>query len=412
MRSFSSSLGILALSTTFFSLNVSALHRTKLNKIPLQPFDPNQAAIRLAQKYGSGAGSPASIAKLTKELVVQTESDSAMGADVILTEGHYNELQLTNYANSQYFADISIGTPPQNFSVIMDTGSSNLWIPSKSCKSVACTIHAQYDSSASSTYNPDGASFRIHYGSGSVEGHVSGDTVDVGGLGVKNMSFAEATSEPGPAFIYGKFDGILGLGMWNISVNNIRPLFYQMIEQGLVEAPVFSFRIGPSEQDGGEAVFGGIDPAHYKGDMSFHSVKRQGYWQLALERVAIGNSTLDLSEAGAAIDTGTSLIIVPKEHASALNNAIGAIPNGNGQYVLPCHTVASLPDIVFTFGDKTKDYPLSPSDYILTVGKSCMSVFTFMDSPSGLWIIGDVFLRRYFSVFDLGNNAVGFATSA
>jgi len=396
---------------TLFSSDVFALHRAKLNRIPIQPFDPSQAAIKLAQKYGGvGSGSSATIAKLTKELVSQAGLDSKVGADVMLSEGHIPILQLANYANSQYFADISIGTPPQNFSVIMDTGSANLWVPSKTCTSASCTLHAQYDSSASRTYAANGSDFKIQYGSGSMEGYVSEDTLAVGGMALKEVSFAEATSEPGTAFLYGKFDGILGLALRDISVNHIVPPFYQMVDQGLVEEPVFSFRIGPSEQDGGEVVFGGVDPSHYRGEITFYPVEKMGYWQISLRAVALGNLTLDLRGAGAAIDTGTSLIMVPSEHASRLNNAIGAIPNWDSQYVVPCHSVPSLPDINFKFGNQS--YPLSSSDYIFKVDQSCISAFSPMDSSSGLWIIGDVFLRRYFSVFDLGKKAVGFATSA
>ncbi len=86
-----------------------------------------------------------------------------------------------------------------------------------------------------------------------------------------------------------RFDGILGLALRNISVNHIIPPFYQMVDQGLVEEPVFSFRIGPSEQDGGEVVFGGVDPSHYSGDITFYPVEKMGYWQISLRAVTLGN---------------------------------------------------------------------------------------------------------------------------
>ena len=83
-----------------------------------------------------------------------------------------------------------------------------------------------------------------------------------------------------------------------------------MINQGLIDKPVFSFRVGSSEDDGGEAVFGGIDDSAYTGKIRYVPVRRKAYWEVELEKVSFGNDVLELENTGAAIDTGSSLGLI------------------------------------------------------------------------------------------------------
>lgn len=214
-----------------------------------------------------------------------------------------------------------MGTPPQPFKVVLDTGSSNLWVPSKDCGSIACFLHAKYDSSASSTYKKNGSEFEIRYGSGELSGFVSQDVMTIGDLDIKHQDFAEATSEPGLAFAFGRFDGILGLGYDSISVNHIVPPFYQMINQGLLDEPVFAFYLGDNakgEEDASEAIFGGINKKHYTGNMVKLPLRRKAYWEVQLDAITFGDSSAELEDTGAILDTGTSLIALPTTLAELL----------------------------------------------------------------------------------------------
>jgi len=386
------------------------VHKLKLQKIPAAAFNPDLEGSYLAEKYGSSIQTPLMGAGGSGRRISRPSSQD--GEPLFWTQGGHG-VPLTNFMNAQYFTEITLGSPPQTFKVILDTGSSNLWVPSSKCSSIACFLHQKYDSGQSSTYKANGSEFSIHYGSGSMEGFVSNDVLTIGDLRIPKQDFAEAVKEPGLAFAFGRFDGILGLAYDTISVNHITPPFYNMINQGLIDEPVFSFRVGSSEEDGGEAVFGGIDHSAYRGKIAYVPLRRRAYWEVELEKVAFGDDILELDNTGAAIDTGTSLIALPTDMAEMINTQIGAKKSWNGQYTVDCSTVPSLPELSFYFGGKP--YTLSGKDYILEVQGTCISAFSGLDInvPNGsLWIIGDVFLRKFFTVYDLGRNAVGFAESA
>ncbi|XP_037715662.1 lysosomal aspartic protease isoform X2 [Drosophila subpulchrella] len=189
---------------------------------------------------------------------------------------------LSNYLDAQYFGPITIGTPPQSFKVIFDTGSSNLWVPSATCASsmVACKVHNRYFAKRSTSHQARGDRFAIHYGSGSLSGFLSTDTVRVAGLEIRDQIFAEATEMPGPIFLAAKFDGIFGLAYRSISMQRIKPPFYAMMEQGLLSKPIFSVYLSRhGERDGGAIFFGGSNPNYYSGNFTYVPVSHRAYWQ-------------------------------------------------------------------------------------------------------------------------------------
>ena len=109
------------------------------------------------------------------------------------------------------------------------------------------------------------------------------------------------------------------MGYDTISVNHIVPPFYKMLHDGLLDEPVFAFRLGSSEEDGGECTFGGVDETGYTGKINYIPVRRKGYWEVELESISFGDDELELENTGAAIDTGTSLIVMPSDVAEMLN---------------------------------------------------------------------------------------------
>ncbi|KAL6055359.1 Lysosomal aspartic protease [Balamuthia mandrillaris] len=245
-------------------------------------------------------------------------------------DGDAGKETIYNFLNAQYYGEISIGTPPQYFNVVLDTGSSNLWVPSYQCPwyNLACQLHNKYNSKKSQTYVANGTKFEIQYGSGSMAGFLSQDSVSIAGLSVRNQLFAEALSEPGLAFVAAQFDGILGLGFDRISVDGVPPVWYNLLSQGVVDEPVFAFWLNRNADDlnGGEMVLGGVDPDHYTGDFSFTPVTRAAYWQFAVNEMTIGGQPFGGCDGGcqAIADTGTSLIAGPTKAVEKINKLIGA----------------------------------------------------------------------------------------
>merc|ERR1712227_938727 len=207
-------------------------------------------------------------------------------------------------------------------------------------------------------------------GSGSMSGFLSTDTCCVAGVCVNDQTFAEATHEPGISFVAARFDGILGMGFPQISVLGVTPVFNNMIDQGVVEEPVFSFWLNRDPEDslGGELILGGSDPLFYEGEMTYVPVQREGYWEIAMDGMKVGDDTVGCDGGCTAIvDTGSSLMVGPTAETNAINKMIGGVEliPGSGQFFIICSEIPDMPDIDVVIGGKA--FTLSSVDYILQV---------------------------------------------
>ncbi|RXN34729.1 cathepsin E-like protein [Labeo rohita] len=234
---------------------------------------------------------------------------------------------------AQFFGQISLGKPEQNFTVVFDTDSTDLWVPSSYCVSQTCVMHNKFKAFESSTYTHDGRVFGIHCGSGHPLGVMAREEL-------KNQVFGEAVYEPGFAFVLAQFDGVLGLGFPKLAEELGSPVFDSMIAQGVLDEPIFSFYLNVKVQ----------------GALSFCYRSTKG--------------------CQAIVDTGTSLIGGPARDVLLLQQFIGATPTAVGEETLNNKEI-------------------------------CFSDFQSIDIPSpagSVWILGDVFLSQFYSIYDRGHN--------
>ncbi|CAL8307395.1 unnamed protein product [Boreogadus saida] len=315
--------------------------------------------------------------------------------------------QMTNDADLAYFGVISIGTPPQSFKVIFDSGSSNLWVPSVYCNSAACNNHDKFSPRASSTYRYDGKTLDIHYGTGSMTGLLAYDTVTVAGAAIRNQIFGMSQTEA-PFLQHMKADGILGLAYPRLSASGATPVFDNMMKQGLVTYDMFSVYLSRNSAQGSVVTFGGVDPNHYSGSITWIPLSSELYWQITVHSVTVnGRAVACVGGCQAIVDTGTSLIVGPQSDITSINSAVGATSRGN-DFVVNCNGIQQMPAVVFNINGH--QFSLPASAYVRqSKYNGCRSGMAA--GGSNLWILGDVFIREYYSIFSRAQNMVGLATA-
>lgn len=323
-------------------------------------------------------------------------------------------IPLTDLEDAEYFGEVTLGTPPQQFLVIYDTGSSNLWVPSKACTNCKKT-GGRYDSSKSSTYTKNGESFALQYGTGSCKGFLSTDATGLGGVTIKNFTFGEVTTEAADVFGQAPFDGILGLGPAKAAIDQVPMPMAQLVAQGIIEHNIFSAYLASNSSAGSTLVLGGTDSQYYTGDFSYVPVAKAAallpYWLISASDIKVGGTSIKacnwLTGCYMVVDTGTSILAGP---VSAVNKLIAPIGNVSAD----CSNVHTLPTVSFSIGGK--DFDLEPSFYVLrgtdeNGAVQCQLGIQGVNAGVPIWILGDPFLRKYYTVWDQEQNRVGFATA-
>ncbi|KAK9659887.1 aspartic proteinase precursor [Basidiobolus ranarum] len=199
---------------------------------------------------------------------------------------------------------------------------------------------------------------------------------------------------------------MLGLGFQGLSKTEQPPLFYNIANDKSISEPVFSFWLGKYPL-GGELAIGGVDDSHFTGTIKYTPVVRQEFWEIKVDAITIGDKKIPLSVSTAAVDTGTTLINLPTKDAIELHASLGAQYTDDGKFIVQCDK--QLPTINFSFNGI--NFPLVSNDYIIRGDGLCISGFRAVDYDRPVIILGEPFLRKYYSVFDFGKKQIGFAPS-
>lgn len=328
--------------------------------------------------------------------------DSEMQGEKVLDY----KLHLTDINNSQYVGRITVGTPPQDFDVIFDTGSSNLWINSVKCADEACKMHRQFDNDQSDTYKEKGIDMSVQFGTGKIEGFLAEDTFRLGPIVVQHQTFGQITSEVGEVFMTGNFDGILGLSFPSLSATSeYKPVFDEIIAQKLLVHNMYSFYYSKLPVQASAIVFGEPREELYEGDLHFVDVSKPMYWEMELKDILVNGKSMGFCKNGCktVVDTGTSLLTGPTDHVTKLLELINVQED--------CVGTDALPSITYVIGDDRhgdKEFPVGPEFYVLKSGadkKVCRPGLMALDvdPPRGpLWILGDIFMEKYYTVFSRG----------
>ncbi|ORX44789.1 acid protease [Hesseltinella vesiculosa] len=331
--------------------------------------------------------------------------------------------QVSYQHGSGYYGEIHIGEPPQPFQVVFDTGSADVWVVSSTCESNSCQHHQNYNRRLSASHEPLGLEdeddddeqvfMDVNYGTGHIRAVLNRDTIQVAGLELEDQVVGEAIAISND-FMGTPFDGIFGLGLASLSSSHHPPPFYSMMSSRMLDSPLFAMYI---QSRGGEIDFGGMDLSRFSGPMMFTPLVDTEYWAIQLQKIRLGNMA-KMGNRRAIVDSGTTLIIVTPEDAEKIHGAIdGAVDNGDSTWSVPCNAASLLPPLIFELEDGVElvlpgnQYVLSqlqPSKTMCLSGISGQS----LDYEEKTWILGDVFMRHYYTVFDYGNRRIGFGLAA
>lgn len=327
-----------------------------------------------------------------------------------------------------YYTEINVGNPPQTIDVIFDTGSTGLWLISSACNTSSCNHqHNHFNKNLSETYRSTGESFGLLYGSGiDIVGNIGVDEVQLNGLTIKAQSFGEAKWISGALLQELEVEGVFGLANEGLSPEKSTSPFLNLVSQKLIPEPVFSFYLAKNpdkDLTSGAVLLGGVCKECYEGEIDYVPLTSASSWEFKVDDIYMIDNLEGTPKKVSAckngcnvtIDTGSDMIAGPSRSIEQLNNLLHAYPEVYGLYRLQNCDYEPLPDLVITINGH--DYPIESREFLVNVEmpdleEVCYSGLKALDDSSlPNWLLGNLFIRNYYTVFDVENQRIGFAKS-
>ncbi|KAG5724355.1 Aspartic protease [Termitomyces sp. T112] len=359
--------------------------------------------------------------KQYKQRPTLQQRDVASGSQLsVLAATGDNSLDLNTVHDLIYMADMVIGGI--NYTVQLDTGSSDLWIK-------GATTPLPNSTQTSITYN-------LTYAIGWVYGHVAYAPVEFADLSIPSQALLDVSSAQNPTLGYGG-NGLVGLGFTSLStidalVNHTgastgRSLLYNMFAANPKEPNFLSFTLQRSSEanDEIEGIFsiGEYEPAYTavinQTAIPTWPVNSPKRWDVLLDAVIINhaNDTIVLpttdvvgaptNKAVVLMDSGSSFTYAPKAICDAIYGGISGakFDSASGQWTVPCNFEI---DMALQIGGQV--FPVHPLDVTpsgLASNGVCVGSFVPQTVSVGAgefdWLVGDNFLRSVYSIYDFGD---------
>lgn len=321
---------------------------------------------------------------------------------------------------------VLIGTPPAEFSLAFDTGSSWLWVVDSSCNRNCPDVSRTYKAPLSSSYLSLNSTVSLGYGAGAATGYLGAETVWLSReVEVGNQTFITVRNSTG--FEGFSADGMLvlptqGLGFSSNSQSH-STLIENLYAQGYIDTPVFSIFLSDADFGGVQSLpssisIGSWDLKTYSNSHSFVYLpvySNTGYWTVPLKSVQLGDTPLHGNPYLAIVDSGTSPLIGPAGQVLIILEFFvkrWSCVFQSGLLECECNNnLSEMPDLQFTLGRTGYSFVLKPAMYIVRSKQGKCRLMLAAHKDDGLWILGNVFLRAYYAVFDMGNSRLGLAPS-